>query len=150
MVRPEASALRSAPVSPMFSSSNLQNARENTMTTITKAAFVADLAETHNLNRQTAQEAVNAEVATLTQTLIDGHGFKLPGLSISPSWNRLDTPDAIWPPGKAWRSRQNATSSSMRPATSSDISGSLNDATCLFCKGKLWSIHITNIINFCQ
>ena len=52
------------------------------MTTITKAAFVADLAETHkhNMNRQTAQEAVNAVVATLTQTLIDGHGIKLPGL----------------------------------------------------------------------
>ena len=51
------------------------------MTTITKTAFVADLAETHNMNRQNAQEAVNAVVATLTQTLIDGHGIKLPGLS---------------------------------------------------------------------
>ena len=50
------------------------------MTTITKAAFVADLAETRNMNRQNAQEAVNAVVATLTQTLIDGHGIKLPGL----------------------------------------------------------------------
>lgn len=50
------------------------------MTTITKAAFVTDLAETRNMNRQNAQEAVNAVVATLTQTLIDGHGIKLPGL----------------------------------------------------------------------
>ncbi len=40
------------------------------MTAITKAAFVADLAETHNINRQTAQEAVSAVVATLTQTLV--------------------------------------------------------------------------------
>jgi nucleoid DNA-binding protein len=50
------------------------------MTAITKAAFVANLAETHNMNRQTAREAVNAVVATLTQTLIDGHDIKLPGL----------------------------------------------------------------------
>lgn len=50
------------------------------MTTITKAAFVADLAETHSMNRQAAQEAVNAVVATLAQTLIDGHGITLPGL----------------------------------------------------------------------
>ncbi len=50
------------------------------MAAITKTAFVADLAETHSMNRQTAQEAVNAVVATLTQTLIDGHGIKLPGL----------------------------------------------------------------------
>ena len=53
------------------------------MTTITKAAFVADLAETHNMNRQTAQEAVNAVVATMPQALIDGHGIKLPGLGTS-------------------------------------------------------------------
>jgi|AOMQ01.1.fsa_nt_gi DNA-binding protein HU-beta len=50
------------------------------MSAITKAAFVADLAEAHNMNRQTAQEAVNAVVATLKQTLIDGHDIKLPGL----------------------------------------------------------------------
>lgn len=50
------------------------------MATITKTAFVADLAETHHINRQTAQEAVNAVVATLMQTRIDGHGIKLQGL----------------------------------------------------------------------
>jgi len=50
------------------------------MTTITKATFVANLAETHHMNQQMAQEAVNAVVATLTQTLIDGHDIKLPGL----------------------------------------------------------------------
>lgn len=50
------------------------------MTAITKAAFVANLAETHNMNRQTAQEAVNAVVATLAQTLVDSHDIKLPGL----------------------------------------------------------------------
>jgi hypothetical protein len=38
------------------------------------------LAETRNMNRQTTQEAVNAVMPTLTQTLIDGHGIKLPGL----------------------------------------------------------------------
>ncbi|WP_409409129.1 HU family DNA-binding protein [Acidithiobacillus ferriphilus] len=38
------------------------------------------LAETRNMNRQTAQEAVNAVVSTPTQTLIDGHDIKLPGL----------------------------------------------------------------------
>ena len=54
------------------------------MTTITKAAFVTDLAETHNMKRQNAQEAVNAVAATLTQTLIDGHGIKLPGLGTLP------------------------------------------------------------------
>ena len=32
------------------------------------------------MNRQSTQEAVNAVVATLTQTLIDGRGIILPGL----------------------------------------------------------------------
>ena len=58
---------------------------ENTMTTTTKAAFVADLAETHNMNPQNAQEAVNAVVATLTQALIDGHGINCPDCAPSPS-----------------------------------------------------------------
>jgi len=57
-----------------------KNAQRTTMATITKTAFVADLAETHHINRQTAQEAVNAVVATMPQALIDGHGIKLPEL----------------------------------------------------------------------
>ena len=83
------------------------------MTTITKTAFVADLAETHNMNRQTAQEAVNAVVATLTQTLIDGHGIKLPGLgtfSLKERAGRTGRNPQL--PGNASKSRLNARSSS--------------------------------------
>ena len=97
------------------------------MVTITKTTFVADLVETHNMNRQTAQEAVNAVVATLTQALIDGHGIKLPGLGPSPSRNGLDAPDTIRPQGNALRSRLNALSSSKWPGISNGRSNSRND-----------------------
>ncbi len=120
--------MRSAPVLPMFSSSNPQNARGNTLPTITKAAFVADLAETHNMNRQNAQEAVNAVVATLTQTLIDGHGIKLPGLgtfSLKERAGRTGRNPQL--PGKASRSRLNARPSSKWPAIYNDRSISRND-----------------------
>ncbi len=98
------------------------------MFTIAKIAFVADLAETHHINRQTAQEAVNAVVATMPQALIDGYGIKLPGLGPSPSRNGLDAPHAIRPPGKASISRLNALFSSKSLAVSNDRSDSQNDA----------------------
>ncbi len=50
------------------------------MPAVSKAAFVANLAETHNMNRQAAQDAVNAVVAALSQTLVDGNSISLPGL----------------------------------------------------------------------
>lgn len=71
------------------------------MTTITKAAFVADLAETHNMNRQSTQEV----------------GRK----------RRCGHPDAIRPPGKASISRLNALISSKWPAISNGRSHSRND-----------------------
>jgi nucleoid DNA-binding protein len=70
------------------------------MATITKTAFVADLAETHNMNRQTAQEAVDAIVLTLTQTLIDGLGSNCQDWAASPSRNGLDTGESLNIPAK--------------------------------------------------
>ena len=50
------------------------------MTAVTKAAFIVSLAKTHGITRQAAQEAANAVVATLAQTLIDGHDITPPRL----------------------------------------------------------------------
>lgn len=77
------------------------------MATITKTAFVADLDETHRISRQAAQEAVNAVVATLMQTLIDGHG--------------------IAPLGETLRSQLTVLFNSKSPAISNGRSDSRND-----------------------
>lgn len=99
---------------------------ENTMTTTTKAAFVADLAKTHNINPQNAQEAVNAGMATLTHALIDGHGIKLPGLRTFSLKERQVVPDTIRLLGKIWGSCRNAPPGLKRLVISKSRSGNWN------------------------